>query len=108
VDGRSTAVAQIVSLVIVFAGYCTSIWVFDIHRFASSTINVEAGQKVVSAGPYRWVRHPMYLAVLFMMLFTPLALASYLALPFFALIIPILAYNLKWLCGSRHLPSHWL
>jgi protein-S-isoprenylcysteine O-methyltransferase Ste14 len=36
----------------------------------------------------------MYFGVLFMMLFTPLALGSYVALPFFALVLPVLVLRL--------------
>jgi protein-S-isoprenylcysteine O-methyltransferase Ste14 len=74
--------------------YAMSIWVMDVNRYASSTINVEANQRVISTGPYKWVRHPMYFSALFMMFFIPTALASYVALPFFTLIIPILVMRL--------------
>lgn len=54
--------------------------VFKENRYAASTIEVEEGQPVISSGPYAIVRHPMYLSVLPMYLFTPLALGSYWAL----------------------------
>lgn len=82
------------SLAFVLGGYFVTIWVMNVNRYASSTINVEAEQKVISTGPYKWVRHPMYFGVLFMMLATPLALGSYVGVPFFALIVPILVVRL--------------
>lgn len=69
-------------------------WVMKVNSFASRTIRVEAGQKVISSGPYRFVRHPMYLAFVVMFLFVPLALGSYVALPAFALLIPVIAFRL--------------
>jgi len=85
---------EITSLAVVFASYLMTIWVMDVNRYAARTIRVEAGQKVVSVGPYKWVRHPMYSGILLMMLFTPLALGSYVALPVFALVLPALMFRL--------------
>jgi protein-S-isoprenylcysteine O-methyltransferase Ste14 len=85
---------KIVSLGMVLGGYLITIWVMDANRYASSIIVVEAEQQVISTGPYKWVRHPMYFGGLIMMLFTPTALGSYVALPFFATIIPILVMRL--------------
>lgn len=85
---------RIAALGMVMGGYLLTVWVMDVNRYASSTIRVEAEQKVISTGPYKWVRHPMYFGVLFMMLATPLALGSYVGVPFFALIIPILVARL--------------
>jgi protein-S-isoprenylcysteine O-methyltransferase Ste14 len=64
------------------------------NTFASSTIQVESGQKVISTGLYRFVRHPMYSGFLLLILATPLALGSYVALPVFALLVPVLVYRL--------------
>jgi len=69
-------------------------WVLKVNSFASRTIQVEAGQKVISTGPYRMVRHPMYSGSLVMWLFTPLALGSYFALPAFVLFIPFYVFRL--------------
>lgn len=42
-------------------------------------IQNERGQKVVSSGPYRYVRHPMYAAIILFVLSTPLVLGSWWA-----------------------------
>jgi protein-S-isoprenylcysteine O-methyltransferase Ste14 len=76
------------------AGYGLAFWVMRVNTFASRTIQVEPGQKVVASGPYAVVRHPMYAGMVLMMLTTPLALGSYVALPFFALMVPLIAYRL--------------
>ncbi len=82
------------SQAVVFGGYLMTLWVMKVNRFASRTIQVEPGQEVISTGPYRIIRHPMYLGVSVMFLFTPLALGSYFALPAFGLIIPFVVLRL--------------
>jgi len=78
----------------VLGGNLLTYWVMSANSYAARTIQVEESQKVVSAGPYRIVRHPMYLGAAISMLFAPLALGSYWAVPAFALIIPILVLRI--------------
>ncbi len=78
----------VLSLVLVLTSYLFLFWVFHVNRFAASIIQVGAGQAVISTGPYRIVRHPMYFGMIVMWLFIPLALGSYFAWPAFALLIP--------------------
>jgi protein-S-isoprenylcysteine O-methyltransferase Ste14 len=47
------------------------------NGFAGATIRLEAGQKLVSAGLYGLVRHPLYAGNVIMMVGIPLALGSY-------------------------------
>jgi protein-S-isoprenylcysteine O-methyltransferase Ste14 len=49
------------------------------NRFASLTIDVAPEQRVITTGPYGWVRHPMYLGALVQGFAVPLALGSYWA-----------------------------
>jgi protein-S-isoprenylcysteine O-methyltransferase Ste14 len=84
----------VLSEVIVLGGSLTTFWVVKKNRFAARTIQVEPGQEVISKGPYRIVRHPMYLGMCVMCLFTPLALGSYFTLPAFALLIPLIVLRL--------------
>jgi protein-S-isoprenylcysteine O-methyltransferase Ste14 len=68
-------------------GYGLFLLVMRENRYASRTIEVEARQQVVTTGPYRVVRHPMYLAASVMYLAAPIALGSWWAvLP--ALLLP--------------------
>jgi protein-S-isoprenylcysteine O-methyltransferase Ste14 len=59
------------------------------NAYLSRTVEVQEGQKVVSTGFYGIVRHPMYLATLFMFLPLPLILGSFWGLIPFA-IYPVL------------------
>ena len=85
---------MLLSQALVLGCFLLVFWVLRVNSFASSTIQVEAGQRVISSGPYRFVRHPMYSALVGMCLATPLALGSYLALPAFALLIPAIVFRL--------------
>ena len=84
----------LLALVIILSGNLLFISVLKANRFAASIIQIEAGQTIADVGPYRLVRHPMYLGVILIWLATPLALGSYVTLPAFALIIPIIVFRL--------------
>lgn len=64
------------------------------NRYASRIIEVVPGQKLISTGPYGIIRHPMYLAMLVIYVFSPLALGSYWGMVPLALMIPLLALRL--------------
>ena len=55
------------------------------NDYAAATVQVEAGQKLVSTGLYGLVRHPMYTGNVAMLVGLPLALGSYWAL---VLVVP--------------------
>jgi protein-S-isoprenylcysteine O-methyltransferase Ste14 len=84
----------IFSQAVVLGGFVMTLWALKVNRFAARTIQVEPNQEVISSGPYSIVRHPMYLGGTVMLLFTPLALGSYFALPAFALLIPVILLRL--------------
>jgi protein-S-isoprenylcysteine O-methyltransferase Ste14 len=84
----------ILAQISVIGGYLMTLWVMKANSFAASTIQVEPGQRVISGGPYRIIRHPMYLGASVMLLFTPLALGSYFALPAAVLLIPLIVLRL--------------
>jgi len=56
--------------------------VFRENTFGSITIGTVPGQRVISTGPYAWVRHPMYSGFLLGYLTIPLALGSWRGLAF--------------------------
>ena len=67
-------------------GYGTYAEVMRENAYLSRTVEVSEGQKVISTGLYGIIRHPMYLATLFMFLPIALILGSYFGL------IPFLIY----------------
>ena len=78
----------------VFLGYGLIFWVFKENSYASRTIEVVEGQKVITTGPYSIIRHPMYLGFLVMYQLTPITLGSWWAMPVFSLIIPLLVWRI--------------
>jgi protein-S-isoprenylcysteine O-methyltransferase Ste14 len=60
------------------------------NTFAASTITVEREQRVVSTGPYAYIRHPMYAAALPMIFAIPIALGSWWGLVVAAISLPLL------------------
>jgi protein-S-isoprenylcysteine O-methyltransferase Ste14 len=62
------------------AGNAVVFATFAQNAYASSIIEVDAAQRVVAAGPYRVVRHPMYAGTLLVGFGMPLLLGSYWAL----------------------------
>jgi len=80
----------VLSDVMVLIGYVGFVAVLRFNSYAGRTVEVVTGQKVISTGPYALVRHPLYLTYMLIVIFTPLALGSYVALPFFLLAVPFL------------------
>ncbi|HUO50150.1 MAG TPA: isoprenylcysteine carboxylmethyltransferase family protein [Candidatus Paceibacterota bacterium] len=67
-------------------------WVLRVNSFAAANIAVESDQKVISSGPYAYVRHPMYAGAMWLFVGMPLALGSWWTI---ALIVPVFAV-LMW------------
>lgn len=85
----STAVV-IIANAVVFVSYLFVFWVFKTNSYASRIIEVTPDQKVIQTGPYKIVRHPMYLGVTIMFAATPFALGSVWALIGFFPTLPLL------------------
>lgn len=73
---------QVAALVIAALGYALGTWAMVANDFFSvvNRIQEDRGHTVVSAGPYRYVRHPGYLGSLAFELATPIMLGSLWAL----------------------------
>jgi len=69
--------------VMVLLGYLLVFLVFRENTYTSRIVEVEKGQRVISTGPYAFVRHPMYLGTILMYLFTSIALGSWWGLVLF-------------------------
>ena len=90
-------VSPIVSLIadgFVALGFYIVFLTFRENTYTRATIEVSAEQQVITSGPYRFVRHPMYAGALFMLIVTPLALGSWVALPFSLPLILVIAVRL--------------
>ena len=60
------------------------------NAYLSRTIEVQEGQKVIDTGLYGIVRHPMYMATLFLFMAMPLVLGSLISFFIMFLYIPII------------------
>ena len=92
-----SSVPPIVSLIAdagVALGFFIVFLTFKENSFTRATIEVSEKQKVITSGPYRFVRHPMYAGASVLLLFTPLALGSWLAEVCAVLLILVVAIRL--------------
>jgi protein-S-isoprenylcysteine O-methyltransferase Ste14 len=69
---------QITALVVAIAGYLLSNWSMMSNRFFSAVVRIQKDRNhtVISAGPYRFIRHPGYAGGIIFFLTTPLILSS--------------------------------
>lgn len=70
---------QIAGFALLLPGLLMPYWVMWVNAYAATTVRVETerGQRVITDGPYRYVRHPMYSTVVLGNLAIPLALGSW-------------------------------
>jgi protein-S-isoprenylcysteine O-methyltransferase Ste14 len=75
---------QLIGLIILLGSFYLLFGVFRENSYLSSLVRVqeERGHSVVSTGPYRFVRHPMYAGILIFELGTPLLLGSWYGILF--------------------------
>ena len=67
----------IVGDILVLLGFFVVFLVFKENTFTSATIQLDPCQRVVSTGPYAFIRHPMYAGALILLFGTPIALGSW-------------------------------
>jgi protein-S-isoprenylcysteine O-methyltransferase Ste14 len=93
---------------LVALGLLIVFFVFKENSFTSATIEVSKEQEVISTGPYRLVRHPMYSGALLLILGIPIGLGSVwgllLCVPMAAAIVWRLVDEEKYL--SINLPGY--
>jgi protein-S-isoprenylcysteine O-methyltransferase Ste14 len=70
-------------------------WSLAVNPYAETTMRIQAdrGHTVVVTGPYRMVRHPMYVGSILMYVATPLILGSFWALAFTAFIVVLFIWR---------------
>lgn len=72
---------RIAALAVFVAGLAFDLWAIHVNPFFSSAIRIqnERGQRVITDGPYRWVRHPGYAGAIPLLVASGLVLCSWLA-----------------------------
>ena len=83
---------KIVSLAVILAGYSLASYALIENRFFSALVRIQTdrGHRVVSSGPYRWLRHPGYAGALMSFWATPPWLDSWWAFIPAALVMAVL------------------
>lgn len=79
---RVPPVFQGLALLGLFAAWGLAIWAFRVNAFLAEMVRIqtERGHTVCTTGPYRIVRHPMYVGVILSVLCMPVLLGSLYAL----------------------------
>lgn len=78
-----------------FLAYILYAEVLRENMYLSRTVEVQENQKVIDTGLYGIVRHPMYMATLFLFLSMPLVLGSVLSFLILLLYIPIIRKRIR-------------
>lgn len=87
--GQPAGIIPIIGAVLFLGGYALIIWTIFANSFAIPIVEDQSdqGQTLIDTGPYAFVRHPMYLGILFYLSGIGLFLQSWASLP---MLIPVL------------------
>jgi protein-S-isoprenylcysteine O-methyltransferase Ste14 len=93
-SGRLVPVIQAAGLVVFASGMGVMVWAMAMNRFFSPVVRIqgERGHRLVTSGPYRYVRHPGYTGSILLFLGSGPALGSWWSL---VPLIPVLALILR-------------
>lgn len=84
----------LVADVLIVLGFLLVFAAFRANSYASGVIEVADDQRIIRTGPYATVRHPMYSGMLGVVICTPLALGSSVALGVSALMVGLISARL--------------
>jgi protein-S-isoprenylcysteine O-methyltransferase Ste14 len=84
---------EFVGAIVLVGAFCLFFLAFRENSYLSPYVRIqeERAQTVVSTGPYHYVRHPMYSAIIIFVLGTPLLLGSWYGVLFGIFLIAIIA-----------------
>jgi protein-S-isoprenylcysteine O-methyltransferase Ste14 len=86
---------SVIFAVVFLAAYALYAEVLRENMYLSRTIEVQEDQKVIDTGLYGIVRHPMYMATVFLFLSMPLVLGSVLSFVIMLCYIPIIVKRIR-------------
>ena len=81
--------------IVFLAAYALYAEVLRENTYLSRTVEVQENQKVIDTGLYGVVRHPMYMATVFLFLAMPLVLGSVISFVIMLLYIPIIIKRIR-------------
>jgi len=99
---------SIAAAVSVFFSYMLVFRTMQVNSFLSRVIEIAEGQKVIDTDVYGIVRHPMYVGMIVMFIFSPLALGSYWAVLPALFIIPVIVARIldEEIALEKELPGY--
>jgi protein-S-isoprenylcysteine O-methyltransferase Ste14 len=68
---------------------------FTLRRFFSEALKIKPDHKLITAGPYRFIRHPIYLGEIFYFLSIPIIFGSLYGFVIMLFLIPLLLYRIR-------------
>ena len=86
---------SIAGAVLFLIGYALYAEVLRENEYLSRTVEVQEGQKVIDTGLYGIVRHPMYMATVFIFLMMPLMLGSVISFLIMLFYIPLIVKRIR-------------
>jgi protein-S-isoprenylcysteine O-methyltransferase Ste14 len=88
----------LIGYVLLTSSIAATAWAQAVNPFFEPGVRIqkERAQRVITSGPYRFVRHPGYIAAIALFIGIPLALASWLALLPAAVAIALLVVRTNW------------
>jgi protein-S-isoprenylcysteine O-methyltransferase Ste14 len=87
-------VVSVIACAMIVLSFLVFFSVMKSNSYAASTIQVEKGQRVVSTGPYAYVRHPMYSGALLLLAAMPFALGSWGSVLLLVPVFPVLVWRI--------------
>ena len=95
--GTLTGLFQWLGLLLIILGCAFRQWaLINLGRFFSRTVQIESGHKIVTTGPYHWIRHPAYTGMIGVYTGAGMALGTWLgALTIFVLVTGSLLYRIR-------------
>ncbi|MEI9890842.1 MAG: isoprenylcysteine carboxylmethyltransferase family protein [Caulobacteraceae bacterium] len=94
-------------IVMIWGGMAFRLWaILTLGAFFRTSVVVQEGHQLVTAGPYRWLRHPAYTGTIITLVGLGLALGNWLSLVSMA-ILPTLAIAWRMHVEERALPEQF-
>ena len=90
------AALQVAGLLLLIPALFLAVWVLATNAYASRVVRLQEGHQVVTTGPYRFVRHPMYTGTLLALIASALALGSWWMLIPAAAGIALFVWRTRW------------
>ena len=74
--------AKVACFIVIVASFLWISWIMKENTYLSRFVEIQEdrGHKVITSGPYKFVRHPMYISAAILMIALPIALGSLYAL----------------------------